>query len=128
MRVLIVDDNEAARQSLESLLSSADGVSVCGVAADGKDAVAKTKVLKPDVMVLDVEMPQMTGIQAALEISQVSPSTRILMLSAYDVAPSQNEAESLGALKYISKSSSAAELIAALREIELNSKIRSGEF
>lgn len=80
-RVLIVDDDAPFRQLVRALLSGIDGLSVVGEAEDGDHAVAVAAALRPDVVVLDVSMPRMNGIDAAAEILRARASTRIVFLT-----------------------------------------------
>jgi CheY-like chemotaxis protein len=87
--VLIVDDHASIRESVRSLLGRCSTIDICGEAKDGKEAVEKVGELRPDIVLLDITMPRMNGIQAAQEIHRILPSTKILFftihpLSLYD--------------------------------------------
>jgi DNA-binding NarL/FixJ family response regulator len=86
VRVLIADDDASIRRLLRRLIESHDGWSVCGDAFDGHDAVGKAAQLNPDVIVLDLAMPQMNGLQAAREISRHSPEIPMLLLTVQQVS------------------------------------------
>ena len=84
MRVLIADDHGVVRGGLRLLLDRQPGVEVVGEAADGAEAVAATLALRPDLAILDVAMPKLTGLQAAREIKLQAPGVDVLMLSMHD--------------------------------------------
>src|SRR5581483_8001006 len=83
-RILIADDHEVVRQGLRALLESHPGWEVCGEAADGWDVVAKSAELRPDVIAMDVGMPNLNGLDAAREILNSDPRQKILFLTVYD--------------------------------------------
>jgi len=89
VRLLIVDDHEDVRLGLRNLIeSSRPDWQICGEAEDGAKAVAKVQELAPDVVILDLAMPVVNGAQAAIEIRQVAPTTKIILFSAHDVPAS----------------------------------------
>jgi two-component system nitrate/nitrite response regulator NarL len=110
-----VDDHEVTRTTVQSLLTR-HSLHVCGEAENGREAVEKVKELRPDVVLLDIEMPVMNGIQAAYEIRQVSPVTKILFFTIH-----RNDAicsaRVLGAEGWVSKDDAATELIPALERL-----------
>lgn len=112
-RVLVVDDHPKARSALRLLLAK-EPVVVCGEAENGKQAVQRVAELRPDVVILDLVMPEMGGIQAAYEIRWVAPGTKFLYMSIYDSETSKR-ANLLG--PFIPKSSLGEELIPALRTL-----------
>jgi len=113
--VLIVDDHSVTRDTIRSMLQRHSFL-VCGEAENGKQAVERVKQVRPDVVLLDIEMPVMNGIQAAYEIRRISPSTKILFFTIHS-----NEATSsvriLGADGVVTKSAAATELIPALKRL-----------
>ena len=86
VKILIADDDAAIRRLLRRLIENHAGWSVCGDAADGQDAVDKAAQLSPDVVVLDLAMPQMNGLQAAREISRNLPDVPLLLLTVQQVS------------------------------------------
>src|SRR5436305_3317671 len=84
LRVLVVDDNESVRRSLCQLLRSEPNVEIVSEAVDGADAVAKTRAYLPDVVLLDITMPTMNGLEAARIIWQEVPSSQFVIVSQYD--------------------------------------------
>lgn len=105
VRILIADDDAAIRRLLSRLIESHDGWSVCGEAQDGQEAIGKAALLNPDIIVLDLAMPQMTGLQAAREISRHTPEIPMLLLTVQQVSKElTNEALHAGFKGAISKS------------------------
>lgn len=109
-RILLADDHEGIRRRVRYALETA-GFEVCGEAANGLDAVAKTKILAPDLIILNLSMPVMNGLQAIPEIAKCAPGVRILVFTMDDAHELRRETLRLGAHGYISKSSSMTELI-----------------
>jgi CheY-like chemotaxis protein len=113
--VLVVDDHSVTRNTIRSLLTW-HSFPVCGEAENGKQAVEKVKELRPEVVLLDIEMPVMNGIQAAHEIRRISPSTRILFFTIHkDEAVSG--ARVMGAEGFVTKSAAGTDLIPALKRL-----------
>ena len=105
VRILIADDDSAIRRLLRRLIESHEGWSVCGDALDGQDAIGKAAQLSPDVIVLDLAMPQMNGLQAAREISRSTPEIPLLLLTVQQVSKElTNEAVHAGFKGAVSKS------------------------
>lgn len=86
VRILIADDDAAIRRLLRRLIENHEDWSVCGDVATGEDAIGKASQLNPDVIVLDLAMPQMNGLQAAREISRTAPATPMLLLTVQEVS------------------------------------------
>ena len=114
-RVLIADDHEIVRQGLASLLNEARDVEVIGEAANGREAVDMTYQLRPDVVIMDVAMPLMSGEEAAKQIHKHLPQTRIVALSMYDETGMMDRMHRAGAETYILKTAPADELLSAVR-------------
>ena len=105
VRILIVDDDAPIRRLLRRLIESHDGWTVCGDAEDGHDGVDKAAQLHPDIIVLDLAMPQMNGLQAAREISRSRPDVPMLLLTVQQVSKElTNEAVHAGFKGAVSKS------------------------
>ena len=101
IRVVIADDHPVVRDGLSALLSSVPSVTVAGLAATGREAVRAAVTLRPDVMVLDIQMPELTGVAAAGEIARAAPDVAVLMLTMFDDDDSVFAAMRAGARGYI---------------------------
>ncbi len=109
-RILLADDHAGIRRRLRSALETA-GFEVCGEATNGLDAVTKTKLLAPDLIILNLSMPVMDGLQAIPEIAQSAPGVKILVFTMDDAVELRRETFRRGAHGYVSKSSALPELI-----------------
>ena len=118
MRILIADDHEFVRQGVRTLLLSRRGWTICGEAVDGRDAIEKAKELKPDVVVMDVSMPNLNGLEATREVRRILPKTAVLVLSQHNSPGMMKEALKAGAQGYVVKSSASENLIAALENLK----------
>jgi DNA-binding NarL/FixJ family response regulator len=117
IRVLIADDHGIVRSGLRMLIERQQDMSVVAEAEDGVDALQLTQAQHPDVAVLDVSMPKMTGLQAAREIRSHSPDTRVLLLSMHDDERYFFEGLEAGAAGYVLKRAADTDLIDALRTV-----------
>jgi len=113
LRVLIVDDHEVVRRGLRDILRDSPFV-VCGEAENGKLALEQTLELKPDIVLLDMSMPVMTGLQAAAKIRALSPPTKIIVVTMHDSPQMADEARAAGADAYVTKMSAGKELLATM--------------
>jgi DNA-binding NarL/FixJ family response regulator len=114
-KILIVDDHLAARTTIRSLLDW-HSFQVCGDAKDGKEAIDKVIELKPDIVLLDINMPVMDGVTAAHEIRRISPATKIVFLTIHD-APANVERTRLWAHGFVPKAAAGTELIPTLNRL-----------
>lgn len=114
IRVLLADDHTLFREGLARLLGDVPGYTVVGEAGDGIDAVERVAALIPDVLVLDIVMPRMNGIDAARELTRQQVATHIVMLSAHAEETYVTRALKAGASAYVTKSAGIAELVQAL--------------
>lgn len=115
--VLIGDDHAVLRQGLRLILQSAPDITVVGEAVNGSDAVAQAVALRPDVALMDLEMPELSGIEATQRIRAACPATRVLILTV-----SERKADFMGALRagargYLLKSMESQEVLAAIRQV-----------
>jgi two-component system, NarL family, nitrate/nitrite response regulator NarL len=114
LRVLVVDDHESVRKGVCAILGSRADVEICAEAANGKEAVSKTDALQPQVIVMDVSMPEMDGISATREILKVHPSTAIIILSMHDSKQLVESARKTGARGYVTKGQAGSTLLDAI--------------
>jgi DNA-binding NarL/FixJ family response regulator len=119
-RILVADDHEVVRRGVCALLLGHAGWQVCGEAENGREAVEKAKELKPDVVVLDLHMPNLNGMEAARQILRHNPGQRILVLTITDSQQLVHELLRVGAKGYVLKSDAARDLIAAVEALQLN--------
>ena len=117
MRILIADDHEIIRQGLRNLLSADRNWEICGEAVDGRDAIEKARELKPDVVLMDISMPNMDGLQATRAIRQSIPEIEILILSQHDSKEMIRQAFKAGAKGYVVKSAISDDLMTALQTV-----------
>jgi PAS domain S-box-containing protein len=115
VRVLLADDHEVVRQGLVSLLSEVNAVEIVGEAANGREAVDLADRLRPDVVIMDVSMPVMSGDEAARQIKKELPQTRIIALSMWDESEVRERMYRAGAEGYVLKTAPSEELLAAIR-------------
>jgi DNA-binding NarL/FixJ family response regulator len=120
LRILLADDHEVVRRGLCSLLQNHPGWEVCGEAGDGRDAVARTLQLNPDIVILDIGMPNLNGLAACSQILQKNPRQRILILTITDSERVIHEVLEVGARGFVLKSDAARDLIAAVEALEQN--------
>jgi PAS domain S-box-containing protein len=117
LRVLIVDDHEATRRGLRSLLSSRADWQVCGEAEDGLEAVEKAMALRPDVVLMDISMPRMNGLDATRVIRRDVPESKVVIVSQNDPAIVRRQALGVNAAGCVSKSDLSHELISTLDKL-----------
>jgi len=115
VRVLLVDDHDMVREGLAALLQESPDIEVIGEAADGREAIDMTNDLRPDVVVMDVSMPLMSGDQATRLIKMHMPEIRVIALSMFDEAEKKERMYQAGAESYVLKTATADELLAAIQ-------------
>ncbi len=116
-RVVVAEDHRILREGLRAILAAEGGLEVVAEAADGREAVRAAESHRPDVMLLDLTMPRMNGLEAIPEIKRVSPQTRILVLTVHKTEEYVHSALKAGAHGYVLKGSSSAELLGAIRSV-----------
>jgi DNA-binding NarL/FixJ family response regulator len=114
---MIADDHEVVRKGLISLLQAQPDWQVCGEAGDGREAVEKAQQLKPDVVILDIGMPSLNGLEATRQILKTNPQARILILTLHDSDQVVREVLNAGARGFLLKSDAARDLVAAVEAL-----------
>lgn len=122
IKVLIVDDHTLFRQGLRKLLEAYAGVQVIGEASNGKEAIAKVDEISPDLVLMDIKMPRMDGIEAIRFIKEKHPELNILALSMYEDAEYVLKAVNAGANGYMQKNISADRLVDAIQQLHEGNK------
>jgi DNA-binding NarL/FixJ family response regulator len=117
LRILIADDHDLMRRGVKALLQSRAGWEVCGEAHTGREAVAKAEELKPDVVILDISMPDLNGVDAAKRIRKASPDTEVLILSVHYSDQLIRDILEAGVRGYIVKSDSDRDLVIAVETL-----------
>jgi NarL family two-component system response regulator LiaR len=117
IKVLIADDHVLVREALSKLLGAKPGLDVVAQASDGLEAVEKARSLQPDVILMDLAMPKMDGIEATAEIRRENPQARILVLTSFGEDRRVYAAVKAGAVSYLLKDSSPLELVQAIQAV-----------
>ncbi|MFH2064647.1 MAG: response regulator transcription factor [Pseudomonadota bacterium] len=117
IRVVISDDHILVQEGMQAILKSASDIEVVGLANDGQEAVLLTKRMKPDVLLIDIVMPQLNGIDVIPIVRDAMPAIKIIVVTMYSKEPYVKRAFELGALGYLLKTASSLELISAIRAV-----------
>jgi NarL family two-component system response regulator LiaR len=117
IRVLVVDDHEVVRRGIQALLGQIEGIEVVGEAGNGLEAIEQADRLRPNVILMDLLMPEMDGIQAMRHISSQGPEARFLVMTSYSGDDLVFPAIKAGALGFLLKDTKSEELVAAIREV-----------
>ena len=117
IRILVVDDFEPWRRFLSSMILTKSEWQIVGEASDGLEAVQKVVELKPDLILLDIGLPKLNGIEAAKQIREVAPESKIIFLTVESSATVMQEALSFGAWGYVVKMMAESELLAAVETV-----------
>jgi len=118
LRILIADDHEVVREGLRAIIDHEPGWEVCGVAANGLEAVALATKLEPDVVIVDMTMPELDGVQVTRQIRRALPQTELLVFSAHESESVIAAVFAAGAKSYIRKADAGHHLISALRSLQ----------
>jgi len=126
-RMIIADDHELARSGLRNMLEGERGLTLVGEASNGREAVALCEELKPDLVLLDVRMPEMDGLAAAHAIRQASPQTRVLFMTTHENPDYLLAALKAGAAGYMLKDITRHDLLITIRRVLRGESVLSGE-
>ena len=117
LRILVADDHELVRRGIRGLLRARRGWTVVGEAANGREAVEKTNKLKPDVVILDISMPDLDGLQATRRIRDAVPTTEVVVLTMHESDQMVRRVLDAGALGFVLKSDLAKHLVTAVKDV-----------
>ncbi len=120
LRILIADDHEVVRRGLCTLLQAHEGWEICGEAKDGREAVEMARQLKPDVVIVDVGMPNLNGLAATRQLTQENPQQKIIVLTITDSDEVIRDALDAGARGFVLKSDAARDLVSAVEALQRN--------
>ncbi len=123
IKVLLAEDHDIVREGTRRLLERAEDIVVVGEAGDGAQAAQLVQALRPDVVVMDIRMPQVSGIEATRQIKTHCPETRVLILSAYEDEQYVFPALQAGASGYLLKTASGRDLITAIRAVQRGEQV-----
>jgi DNA-binding NarL/FixJ family response regulator len=117
IKVLVVDDHAVVREGICALLSLQKDMEVIGEAVDGRDAINKVQRLMPNVAVMDIVMPVMSGLEATKQITEEYPETKVLILTQYDEEENMFVAKQVGAYGFVAKSAASSDLLTGIRTV-----------
>jgi DNA-binding NarL/FixJ family response regulator len=120
LKLLLADDHEIVRQGLRSMLEAQRDCQIIGEAADGRQAVTMTKELNPDVVILDIGMPSLNGLEATRQILKIRPQTKVLILTMHESDSVIREVLDAGARGYILKTDAGRDLVSAVESLRRN--------
>lgn len=116
--VVVVEDNKPLRKQLGELLGTAPDIRCAGAFASGEEALARIPALKPDVVLMDIQLPGISGIRCVAELNKLTPPPRIIMVTIYDDSESIFKALKAGAIGYLLKSSHSQQILEAVRDAQ----------
>ncbi|MEM1137381.1 MAG: response regulator transcription factor [Bacteroidota bacterium] len=122
IKVILADDHLLVRNGIKSLLENEEDIEVIGEASDGEDALEQAKLLNPDILILDIRMPKMSGIEAVKSLKKYSPNTKALILTMHDAEEYVVQAIGYGALGYVLKDANEQEFIDAIKKVSNGEK------
>lgn len=126
INVVLADDHVLVRKGIKAMLESESEIQVVGEAGDGSEALASARNLKPDILLLDIRMPGMSGLDAAAQLREVAPDTKAVILSMHDSEEYVLQALRAGAYGYLLKDTDKDEFIKALKQVNGGSRYFSG--
>jgi two-component system, NarL family, response regulator DegU len=126
INVVLADDHVLVRNGIKAMLESDTEIEVIGEASNGEEALETAKSLKPDILILDIRMPRMTGLEAAAKLKDVAPNTKAVILSMHDSEEYVLQALDAGAYGYLLKDTDKIEFLKALKQVYAGNKYFSG--
>ena len=126
INVFLADDHGAVRDGMSALMEVEQDIHVVGTAGDGRQAVEQIKKIRPDIVVMDIAMPELNGIDATRQISKTCPTVKVIMLSMHDSSEHVYQALKAGAKGYLLKESAGKEVVTAIREVSAGNRYLSG--
>src|SRR5712691_6184478 len=117
VKILVADDHDVVRQGLRALLEAQAGWEVCAEAVTGREAVKKAEQTRPDVVVMDISMPELNGLEATRQIIKLVPQSEVLILTMHDSEELVREVLDAGARGYVLKSDAGRDLVAAVEAL-----------
>jgi two-component system response regulator DegU len=126
INIVLADDHVLVRKGIKAMLESEAEINVVGEAGNGAEALESARTLKPDILVLDIRMPEMTGLEAAAKLNDYAPNTKAVILSMHDSEEYVMQALDAGAYGYLLKDTDRNEFVKALKQIYGGSKYFSG--
>jgi len=117
LRILIAEDHETVREGLKMIIEAQEDMEICGEAANGREAIEMAQKLLPDVLVMDVSMPELNGLKAAAKLKRIAPEIKILTLTRHTDEAYLQELLQAGVSGYVLKQSASAELLRGIRAI-----------
>jgi DNA-binding NarL/FixJ family response regulator len=126
IRLVLVDDQPVVRQGLHMRLTLEPDMTVVGEASNGREAMTLVQQLAPDIVLMDVEMPEMDGIEAAAVMRASTPQSAVVMLSIYDDVSTSARARAAGAAAFVNKSGAIEVLLATIRQAAEHRKMETG--
>jgi DNA-binding NarL/FixJ family response regulator len=126
INIVLADDHVLVRNGIKAMLESDPDIQVIGEASNGREALDVTRRVKPHILVLDIRMPEMTGLEAVAKLENIAPGTKAVILSMHDAEEYVMEALDAGAYGYLLKDTDRSEFIKALKQVQLGHKYFSG--
>jgi len=127
IKLLIVDDHDLVRTGLRHIVSGDPEIEVVGEAGNGEEAITKNRELQPDVVLLDISMPGLSGFEVTKRLQQVSPDARIIILTVHAESPFPSKLLDAGATGYLAKGCEASELLAAIHSVSEGKRYIGGD-
>ncbi len=127
IRVLLVDDHELVRIGIKRLLSDIPGIEVVGEASTGEEALDLAPKLKPNVILMDVNMPGMGGLEATRRLKRITPDSKVLVVTVYGDEPYPSRVLQAGAVGYITKGAGISEMVQAIKAVNIGKRYISAE-